>query len=87
MSRRITTERARQKVREALKLAAGDPQTEAQIRETVDELLGFRLDLQQFQEAMEHNHTSRYIRSEFVKEADVTAWFITKEGLAKENLI
>jgi hypothetical protein len=82
----VSLERARQKVREALKLANGNPQTEAQVHESVNELLGVRIDLQQLRDAMEYNHGQRLIRSEWIEEAEKTGWFITRDGIAKENL-
>lgn len=82
----IPIERIRQKIREALKLAEGDPLTEAQIHEAVSDLLGRDPGLQAIRDGIEYNHGEAFIRSEFIKEAEKTAWFITRGGLAKENL-
>lgn len=82
----LSLERARKSVREALKIADGDPQNEAQIHAVVNELVGRQVSLQEVRDAMEWNHGETYIRSEFLKEADQTAWFITRAGISKENL-
>lgn len=82
----IPIERIRQKVREALKLADGDPLTEAQVHEAVHDLLGRDPGLQAIRDAVEWNLGEAYVRSEFIAEADKTAWFITKAGIAKENI-
>ncbi len=86
MAANIPIERIRQKIREALKLAQGDPLTEAQIHEAVTDLLGRDPGLQAIRDAMEWNHGESFIRSEYIEEAEKTAWFITRSGLAKENL-
>lgn len=82
----LSLERARKKVREFLKLADGNPQTEEQIREGVSELVGREVSLQEIRDAMEWNHSKAFIRSEWVDEAEKTGWFITKAGIAQENL-
>lgn len=82
----IPIERIRQKIREALKLADGDPLTEGQIHEAVVDLLGRDPGLQAIRDGIEWNHGEAYVRSEFIAEAEKTAWFITKAGIAKENI-
>lgn len=82
----IPIERIRQKVREALKLADGDPLTEGQVHEAVQDLLGRDPGLQAIRDAIEWNHGEAFIRSEFIEEAEKTAWFITKSGIARENI-
>lgn len=82
----VSIARTRQKVREALKLAGGNPLTEAMIHEAVTELLANGVSLQDTRDAMTWNHEEGHIRSEWLEEAEVTAWFITKRGLAHENI-
>lgn len=82
----IPIERIRQKVRAALKLAAGDPLTEAQTHEAVADLLGRDPGLQAVRDALDWNHAEMLIRSEWIAEAEKTGWFITKAGIARENL-
>jgi hypothetical protein len=82
----VSVERIRKKIREALKLAGGNPQTESQVHEAVNELLGVRVGLQELRDGMEWNHGESYIRSEWIEEAEKTAWYITRDGIAKENL-
>lgn len=82
----IPTARLRQKIRETLKLAAGDPLTEAQTHEAVTDLLGRDPGLQAVRDAMDWNHAEMLIRSEWIAEAEKTGWFITKAGIARENL-
>lgn len=82
----IPIDRIRQKVREVLKLAEGDPLTEAQTHEAMTDLLGRDPGLQAVRDAMEWNHSETLIRSEYIKEADKIGWFITRAGIAKENL-
>ena len=82
----LSLERARKSVREVLKLAEGEPQTEAQVQTSVSELTGRSVTLQEVRDAMEWNHGEALIRSEYITEAGKTGWFITKAGIAKENL-
>jgi outer membrane biogenesis lipoprotein LolB len=82
----LSLARARQKVREALRIANGNPQTESQIHEMVKELVGMQVGLQEIKDAMEWNHGEAMIRSEWIKAAEETAWFITPLGINQENL-
>lgn len=82
----IPIERIRQKIRAALKLAAGDPLSEAQVHEAVTDLLGRDPGLQAVRDAMDWNFAQMFVRSEWIEEAEKTGWYITKAGIAKENL-
>ena len=82
----ISKARIRQKIREALNISAGTGKTEEMLLEMVNELVGCGVSLQELRDGMEYNHAEAYIRSAYDKEADVTEWFITKEGIKQENI-
>lgn len=73
-------------MRDVLAAQDGDPIEEAQILRKANYLVGGGLDLSQLREAMEWNHSEAYIRSEFIREADMTAWFITARGLNHDRI-
>ena len=82
----VSTARIRQKIREALNISAGTGKTESMLREMVNELVGGGVSLQELRDGIEWNHGESYIRSHYDKEAEVTEWFITKDGIRQENI-
>lgn len=82
----IPVQRVRQKVREVLILAHGNPLTEAQIREGVMDLLGRDVGLQAIRDALEWNHGEAFVRSEYFEEAEMTGWIITKAGINHDRI-
>ncbi len=82
----ISTARIRRKIREALNISPGTGKTEAMLLEMVNELVGGGVSLQELRDGIEWNHCETYIRTAFDKEAEVTEWFITKEGIRLENI-
>lgn len=82
----ISTARIRRKIREALNISPGTGKTEAMLLEMVNELVGGGVSLQELRDGIEWNHSEVNIRSEYDDEAEVTEWFITKEGIRLENI-
>ena len=83
----ISVGRIRKKLREALNIAPGTGKTETMLLEMVNELVGGGVRLQELRDAIEYNHGEAYIRSEYDKEAEATEWYITRAGIAQENVI
>jgi hypothetical protein len=82
----ISKARVRKKIREALNIQPGTGKTETMLLEMVNELVGGGVSLQELRDAMEYNHGEALIRSSYDKEAEVTEWFITREGIQQENI-
>jgi len=82
MSVRPTVSKAmvRRKIRTALKLRRAKGLTEELLLETVSELCGGGVGLQQLRDELEYNHAEAFIRSAHDKEADETHWIITPKG-------
>jgi DNA-binding transcriptional regulator YdaS (Cro superfamily) len=76
----------RQRVREAINTRPGFGKTEAVVVQAVNVLLGGGVSLQEVRDAIEWNHSERFIRSERDEENEVTVWKITPEGQAKESI-
>lgn len=83
---RVSPVEARKAVRDVLGAQDGDPIEESQILRKANYLVGGGLDLSQLREAMEWNHDEAYIRSEYIAEAEMTAWFITGRGLNHDRI-
>lgn len=64
----------------------GDPISEAQLLTKTNYLVGGGLDLSQLREALEWNHAEAYVRSEYIKELDLTSWFITQAGINHDRI-
>ena len=76
----------RRKIREVLNIRAGFGKTEKFMLESVNELTGGGVSLQELRDGIEWNHGEAYIRSKYQDEADETLWFITAEGVAQQNI-
>ncbi|MBK1884113.1 hypothetical protein JIN85_16960 [Luteolibacter pohnpeiensis] len=83
---KVSIGRVRQKVREALMIAPGYGKTESMLLEAVNELVGGGVDLQMLRDGIEYNHGETFIRSKDDEETEQRLWFITKEGIARENI-
>lgn len=83
---RVSPGEARKAVRDVLAAQEGDPISEAQLFTKINYLVGGGLDLSQLREAMEWNLAEAYIRSEYIKEADMTSWFITRAGINHDRI-
>lgn len=76
----------RRKIRSALNNRPGFGKTEEMLLESVNELTGGGVSLQELRDGIEWNHSECNIRSEFFKESEETLWFITPNGQALENI-
>lgn len=76
----------RRKVREVLAMAPGFGKTETQLLEFVNELTGGGVSLQELRDACEWSLSESYIRSSYDEESEDTLWFITKAGIAQQNI-
>lgn len=76
----------RRKIRTALNIRPGIGRTEEMLMDAVNELVGGGVSLQELRDGIEWNHGENFIRSEWDAEAEWTEWFITKEGIAEENI-
>ena len=82
----VSIARIRQKIRQALNIVPGTGKTEAMLLEMVNELVGGGVSLQELRDGLEYNHGEAFIRSAYDKEAEVTEWFVTKQGIQQENI-
>jgi hypothetical protein len=82
----VPTGLVRHKVREVLNMRPGFGKTESQLLEWVNQLTGGGVSLQELRDAMEWNLSEAFIRSTYDKDNDETLWFITPDGIAKENI-
>lgn len=64
----------------------GDPISESQLLAKTNYLVGGGLDLSQLRDALEWNHSEAYVRSEYIREADMTSWFITQAGINHDRI-
>lgn len=76
----------RRKLREVLAIRPGYGQTEKQLLEFVNELAGGSVSLEELRAATEWNLGERLIRSSYDEESEETLWYITKDGLAKQQI-
>lgn len=82
----VSKQMVRRKIREVLNMAAGYGKTEAVLHQAVNDLLGGGVGLQELRDALEWNLGEGFIRSKFDPESEETLWFITRSGIAKQNL-
>lgn len=73
-------------MRDVLAAQEGEPVSEKQILTKANYLVGGGIDLSQLRETMEWNLNEGFIRSEWVDELDMTAWFITKAGINHDRI-
>lgn len=84
---RISKAKGRKYVREVLNLAKGYGYSEGSLLEAVNDLASpAEANLSQLREWIEWNHSRDYIRTDFNEDLDEDLWFITEEGIAKENV-
>lgn len=83
---RVSPAEARKAVRDVLAAQEGDPISEAQLLTKTNYLVGGGLDLSQLREALEWNHGEALVRTEYIKEADMTSWFITRTGINYDRI-
>lgn len=76
----------RRAVRDVCNIRPGYPKTEEVIVSGVNSLLGGGVSLQEIRDAIEFNHSERFIRSEKDKESETTGWFITAAGQAHDKI-
>lgn len=76
----------RRKVREVLHLAPGYGKTERVLLECVNDLTNGGVSLQELRDAREWNHEHGYIRSRIDEESEEILWYITKDGIAVQNV-
>ena len=76
----------RRKIREVLDLARGYGKTEKVLLESVNDLIGGEVGLQELRDGMEWNLGENYIRSHYDQEAEETHWFITPAGQARQRV-
>ena len=82
----VSTGMIRRKIRAVLNIRPGFGKTERVLLEGVNELVGGGVSLQELRDGIEWNHAEGLIRSKEDKEAEVILWFITEQGIAKENI-
>ena len=85
MASNIPISLIRKSVREVLNMRPGFGKTEDQLLDFVNELIGGGVTLQDLRDAVEWNLYKTYVRSRRDDEAEETLWFITAEGIAKEE--
>jgi hypothetical protein len=83
---RVSPGRARKAVRDVLKMQEGEPLGEEPMLDAVDELVGGGMDLTQLRDALEWNHAQAFVRKEYVEEADLDGWVITKAGINHDRI-
>lgn len=83
---RVSVARARKAVRDVLKMQEGEPLAEAPMLDACNELVGGGMDLTDLRDALEWNHSEALIRSEYVAEADLDGWVITKAGINHDRI-
>lgn len=83
---RVSPGRVRKAVRDVLKMQEGEPLAEAPMLDAVNELVGGGVDLTQLRDAIEWNHGEAFVRSEYVEEAELTGWVITKAGINHDRI-
>jgi hypothetical protein len=85
MATNIPISLIRKSIREVLNMRPGFGKTEDQLLDFVNELIGGGVTLQDLRDAVEWNLSKTYVRSRRDEEAEETLWFITAEGIAKEE--
>jgi hypothetical protein len=76
----------RKSIREALNLQPGYGKSEAMLLRMVSRLMGYDVPLQTLRDQIEWNLTERYVFSRTNRDTDEIEWFITKEGIAHDNI-
>lgn len=74
-------------VREALDAGRGYGWTEQMIRDTVATRTPGEVDLSDLRRAIEWNHARGYLRSEENEDSGAREYYITREGIAKEQVV
>lgn len=82
----ISSSMIRRKIREVLNIRAGFGKSEKLLLECVNELTNGGVSLQELRDGIEFNLSQSYIRSKYEEDQDETLWFITQDGIAKQNL-
>jgi hypothetical protein len=85
-NQRVSPGRVRKAVREVLAMQEGEPLGERPLHDAVNELTGGGVDLTHLRDALEWNHSEAFIRSEYVEEADLDGWVITKAGINHDRI-
>lgn len=83
---RVSPARARKAVRDVLNMQDGEPLHETPMLAAVNELVGGGMDLTDLRDAIEWNHGQSFVRSEYVEEADLQGWVITKAGINHDRI-
>lgn len=83
---RVSPGRVRKAVREVLQMQEGEPLGEAPMLDAVNELTGGGVDLTQLRDALEWNHGEAFVRKEYVEEAELDGWVITKAGINHDRI-
>jgi|JFJP01.1.fsa_nt_gi hypothetical protein len=83
---RVSPGRVRKAVRDVLAMQEGEPLGEAPMLEGVNELVGGGVDLTQLRDALEWNHSEAFVRKEYVEEAELDGWVITKAGINHDRI-
>lgn len=84
---RLTNAKGRKLVREVLNLAGGYGYSEAALLDRLNELARpAQANRSQLREWTEWNLIKDYIRTEFNEDLEEDLWFITEEGIAKEQI-
>ena len=73
-------------MRDVLAAQDGEPVQESQILTKVNYLVGGGVGLSQLREEMEWNLSEGFIRSEWMDELEIKAWFITKAGINHDRI-
>lgn len=73
-------------MRDVLNMQDGEPLHETPMLAAVNELVGGGMDLTDLRDAIEWNHSEGYVRSEFVEEAELDGWVITKAGINHDRI-
>lgn len=73
-------------MRDVLKMQDGEPLHETPMLDAVNELVGGGMDLTDLRDAIEWNHAEAFVRSEYVAEAELNGWVITKAGINHDRI-
>ena len=73
-------------MRDVLAMQDGEPLAEKPMLDAVNELCGGGVDLTQMREALEWNHGEAFVRKDYVKEAELDGWVITKAGINHDRI-
>ena len=82
----VSTAMIRRKIRTVLQIRPGFGKTEAFLLESVNELTGGGVSLDELREAVEWNLGEALIRGRYDEESETKLWFITAAGIAKDNI-